>query len=834
MTSALSRPRITAVLGPTNTGKTHFAIERMLDYPSGMIGFPLRLLARENYDRVVALKGASRVALVTGEEKIVPANPSYFLCTVESMPLDRPVDFLAVDEIQLAADPERGHVFTDRLLQARGEAETMFVGAETVRRIVRRLVSEAVFVSRPRLSSLTYTGPRKLSRLPPRAAIVGFSAADVYALAELVRRQRGGAAVVLGALSPRTRNAQVAMYQDGEVDYLVATDAIGMGLNMNIRHVAFAGLSKFDGRGRRRLSPAEVAQIAGRAGRYLNDGTFGTTAGLEPLDAELVDAVENHRFESLRAVFWRNGELEFASPAALLRSLEAPPPSRELMRVRAADDEAALANLACRDDITRLVTGPSAVRLLWEVCQIPDFRKIMPDVHARLLGNIFLHLAGNGRRLPTDWVAKQIDRIDRTDGDIDTLVGRIDHIRTWTYVSHRPDWLDDAGHWQDRARAIEDRLSDALHERLTQRFVDRRAAALVRRMRESDHLVGSVTRGGEVMVEGEQVGRLEGFRFIADESESLEEAQAVRTAVQRALRGDIAARVARLVAEPDGAFRLSEDGIIAWRGAPVARLRPGPTPLAPRAEPLPSALLEPPARDRLRQRLDAWLAAHLADRLRSLFEAREARIDGPARGVVYQLVEALGALPRRAVEDLLTALDPAGRKDLARLGVRLGRESVYLSPLLRPPAVRLRRLLWSVHHGDEAPQLDATRIAVPLTADVPEGFYFACGYRPCGGVAVRVDRLERLAAAARKLARQGPFTATPALVSLACCAPEALPSVLHSLGYLAVEDAGGTSFMAAKRMRRKLAKRGRSDRGRRRGPDPDSPFAALRDLVSGK
>jgi ATP-dependent RNA helicase SUPV3L1/SUV3 len=511
-------PRLTAVLGPTNTGKTYLAVERMLGHESGMIGFPLRLLARENYDRIRRIKGEGAVALVTGEEKILPASARYFVCTAESMPLDRPVGFLAIDEVQMAADAERGHVFTDRLLHARGVEETMLLGAETMRPLLRRLLPGIEIITRPRFSTLSYKGPRKATRLPPRSAVVAFSAGEVYRIAETMRRQQGGCAVVMGALSPRTRNAQVEMYQAGEVDHLVATDAIGMGLNMDLLHVAFAGLSKFDGRGPRRLTPAELAQIAGRAGRHMNDGSFGTTAEIGALPPETVEAIENHRFDAIAAFMWRNSDLDFHSVAGLQASLERRSPDPVLMRAREADDQLALAHLARDPEILRRVGGPATVRLLWDVCQIPDFRKVMSDAHTRLLAQIFRHLTAPEGRLPTDWVAGHVTRLDRTDGDIDTLMARIAHIRTWTYISHRAGWLQDPGHWQEASRAVEDKLSDALHRALTQRFVDRRQAHLLRRMKDGGALAGSVTKAGEVIVEGLGVGQLAGFRFVPDGS----------------------------------------------------------------------------------------------------------------------------------------------------------------------------------------------------------------------------------------------------------------------------------------------------------------------------
>ena len=695
--------RVVAVLGPTNTGKTYLAIDRMLGHRSGMIGFPLRLLARENYDRVVRLKGAGAVALVTGEERIVPPGARYFVCTVESMPVDRRVDFLAVDEIQLAADAERGHVFTHRLLHARGLDETMFLGADTIRPLLRRLVPEAEHVARPRFSTLAYAGPRKLTRLPPRSAVVAFSAADVYAIAELVRRQRGGTAVVMGALSPRTRNAQVALFQSGEVDYLVATDAIGMGLNMDLDHVAFAALSKFDGRGPRRLTPAELGQIAGRAGRHMNDGSFGTTVNLPGLEPEIVDAVENHRFDPVAAVFWRNADLEFRSTDTLIRSLERPPPMPGLIRMREADDHQALVTLLRDAEIAGRANNPAALRLLWEVCQVPDFRKILTDAHTRLLGRIFGYLtapAGDGR-LPEDWVAEQVARLDRVDGDIETLTGRIAHVRTWTYLTHRGDWLADAGHWQGRTRAIEDKLSDALHERLTQRFVDRRSATLYRRMKDGAAPLGAVTGGGDVIVEGHLVGRLDGFRFAADGDATGAEARPLLAGARRALGQEIPRRLERVERAGHGEFRLDASGQLLWDGIAVARLKRGETLLQPKVEPLVSDLLDGIGRERLRRRLADWLAAEIGRRLGALTALAAAPLTGAARGLAFQLVEAGGLLPRRQADPQLGALAPEDRRALGRLGVRIGLETVWLPALAAKPAMSLLRLLAAVAGGHD-------------------------------------------------------------------------------------------------------------------------------------
>jgi len=848
MTTGSPPPRVLAVLGPTNTGKTHYAIERMAGHASGMIGFPLRLLARENYDKVVKLKGRAAVALVTGEEKIVPPRARYFLCTVESMPLDRPVDFLGVDEVQMAADPERGHVFTDRLLRARGLHETILIGAETIAPLIRRLVPEAEFTSRPRLSKLSYAGHRKLTRLPRRSAVVGFSAANVYELAELLRRRRGGTAVVLGALSPRTRNAQVDMYQAGEVDYLVATDAIGMGLNMDVDHVAFSAVVKFDGRHHRRLAAAELAQIAGRAGRHMNDGSFGTTAALEGLDPEVIEAIENHRFPAVETIFWRNPDLDFKSPARLLRSLERPPRDAALIRARAAEDQRALAELAGDAEVAGRAANPARVRLLWDVCQIPDFRKIMAETHARLVKRIYMFLSAGEERLPADWVAKQIARADKTEGDAETLTGRIADIRTWTYVAHHAEWLADAAHWQERARAIEDKLSDALHDRLTQRFVDHRAAVLVRSLADNAELIGAVTAKDEVLVEGQFVGRLRGFRFEPDVTAAREDAKALIAAANRALRAAIEDRVAALETAPDKAFRFDEDGRIRWRGDAVARLRPSARAIAPEVEPLASDLLDGALRERVGARAARWVAAQIADRLSALTRAEAEPPAGPARGLVYQLVEALGALPRHKAADLIAGLQPAQRKALAALGIRIGQETVYVPALQRPAAVRLRRLLWAAHAGRPAPLLNASALSLPTAPDTPEAFYLACGYRVIDGAAIRAEALEKLADLARRRARQGAFAATPELRAVVGCAEAEIEAVLRFLGYRAskpTDGDGGAAERAAvtyDRARRRdkrpatsaPGKKARTGKKPRPAANPDSPFAGLRDLVRSK
>ena len=831
--------RVVAVLGPTNTGKTYLAIERMLGHRSGMIGFPLRLLARENYDRIVSIKGKNAVALVTGEEKILPPNPSYWVCTVESMPLDRAVDFLAVDEIQLCADPERGHIFTDRLLNARGMVETMVLGSDSMQPMIRRLVPKAEFISRPRFSQLTYAGYKKLTRLPPRSAVVAFSATDVYAIAEMIRRQRGGTAVVLGALSPRTRNAQVGLYQAGEVDYLVATDAIGMGLNMDVDHVAFARIVKFDGFAPRRLRPAEVAQIAGRAGRHMRDGTFGTTDEVGELDADLVTRVENHEFETVKTLSWRNSALRFDTPGFLLKSLEERAPIQELSRVREADDHLALQALVRDPDIMDLARGRDAVKLLWEVCQVPDFRKVLSDAHTKLLAQVFRSLRGPLRRLDDDWVAKQIARLDRTEGDIDALVARIAHIRTWTYISNRPTWLKDPLHWQERTRAIEDRLSDALHERLTQRFIDRRSATLARTLKDGRTLLGGVRADGEVVVEGHVVGRLEGFRFVPDAPDRSDEAKSLLTAARRALRDELAKRLRAFEAEPDDVFALGPDGVLSADNLPVARLAAGPSVLTPLVVPFDEGMLDQAQRERVRARLDRWLKDHIAARLKPLFDLSAAEgLSGPGRGVAFQLVEGLGVLPRTPVAAMVEQLEREDRKALTKLGVRLGVSHLYLTALAKPAAVALRGLLWAVSKGHPLPvpipppgrvSVEALRAKEGPVKDggAPPAFWEAIGYPLAGSRALRVDMLDRLETELLTASRANTPIREVALGQRVGLSAEELGAVLTGLGYVRAEGEDGAVTWKRKRPSRQQ----QANRQRREKPtNEDHPFAKLRQL----
>ncbi|MEM7299575.1 MAG: helicase-related protein [Pseudomonadota bacterium] len=797
---------VTAVLGPTNTGKTHLAIERMLGHRSGMIGLPLRLLAREVYQRIAARVGKDQVALITGEEKIIPPEARYQVCTVEAMPQKTDADFVAIDEAQLAADLERGHVFTDRLINLRGQQETMLLGAATLRPLIEHLLPGINVITRPRMSMLTYAGGKKITRLPQRSAIVAFSSDEVYAIAELVRRQRGGAAVVLGSLSPRTRNAQVEIYQSGDVDFLVATDAIGMGLNLDVNHVAFAQDHKFDGHQHRRLTAAEFAQIAGRAGRHTRDGTFGVTSRVDPLEDELVAALESHLFAPLKNLQWRNRQLDLSSPKSLIASLEQPSSNPILARAQMSTDQRALEHLIGDADVRDRVNSEVDTRLLWDVCQVPDYRRIAPANHADMLGRLYLDIAEKGHIDPR-WFAEQVAQTDTVDGDIDTISNRIAHVRTWTFVSNRSEWLDDPQHWQQKTAEIEDRLSDALHERLTQRFVDRRTSVLMKRLRENAMLEAEISSSGEVTVEGHHVGSLQGFRFTAESGAEGADAKAARNAAQKALVTELSARATRLGAAANADIVFGSDGTLRWQGEPVGKLLDGEEALSPRVLILADEHLNGAERDKVVARLERWINHHIETVLKQLVDLKNAEdLPGIARGVAYRLVENFGVIARPEIAEDIRSLDQDMRGKLRRLGVRFGAYHIFVPLLLKPAPARLATFLWALKNDAleangvaEVPEILATgRTSTNPDADISQDIYRISGYRVLRKKAVRVDILERLADLIRPAIGWRPdsdqkrpdgaylgnsFIVTPAMLSILGATHDDMIEVLKSLGY---------------------------------------------------
>ena len=815
--SSVINDRLVAVLGPTNTGKTHYAIERMCGHSSGLMGFPLRLLAREVYDRVVAIKGKDQVALLTGEEKILPPGARYFLCTSESMPVpgsrlaggtpERDFAFVAIDEAQLGADMERGHVFTDRLLRARGREETMILGSETLRPMLRALVPGIEIIGRPRFSTLSYAGPKKLSRLPKRSVIVAFSAEEVYAVAEMLRRLRGGAAVVMGALSPRTRNAQVAMYQAGEVDFLVATDAIGMGLNMDVAHVAFAGLRKFDGRRARRLSVPEMAQIAGRAGRHQRDGTFGTL-GSEgsgaAFDPDEVMAIEGHHFAPLDHLYWRCGMPDFASIDTLIASLEAKPDRPALRAAPEATDLAVLKRLATEPDTVARARGHAMTERLWAACGLPDFRKTGAEHHARLVSRVFQHLSEGDRRIPAQWFADELQRLDTVQGDVETLADRIASARTWAYIAHRADWLAEPAHWAERTRVLEEKLSDALHDRLTQRFVDRRTSVLLRDLdkRGAELLPVRIAEDGEVSVADEAIGHLTGFRFVADVAARHADMKRLMAAAERRLGDELARRAAALAIDPDDAFTLATDigrpVAIFWRGDVVARLGKGKSLTEPRLTL--HRTLDPLSTDdraRVQARLEAWIQAQVSRQLAPLAviatAARDKATPPALRGLLAPVAEAGGIVAREAVAAALPALHRDQRRAAHHLGLKIGTLDLFVTALLKPEPMRWRLALLAARANGTMPPLPTPGAAM---IDRPDPLLRAAatraGFRDLGEQMLRVDLIERLARQAHD-AREGrrPFVPDPSLSTSLGLKPPAVARLMRTLGFARREGEGG-------------------------------------------
>ncbi|WP_371397719.1 helicase-related protein [Fretibacter rubidus] len=797
----LNPARIAAILGPTNTGKTHYAVERMLARGSGVIGLPLRLLAREVYDKICAIKPANQCALITGEEKIIPPNARYFVCTVEAMPMDRRFSFLAVDEIQLMGNFERGHIFTDRLLNARGTEETLFLGAETARPIIRELLPRAQHDTRERFSTLTYAGATRITRLPKRSVIVAFSAAEVYAIAELIRRQRGGAAVVMGGLSPRTRNAQAELYQSGEVDFLIATDAVGMGLNLDTDHVAFASIRKYDGRRRRMLTPMELGQIAGRAGRFRNEGTFGTTGDCPELDPETIERIENHDFDPMTHVEWRNSALDFRSIKALDDSLHIGGKHRRLRRVKGVTDELAFERLSAIPEIQQSIKIPADVRRLWDVCQIPDFRNVTIDAHVRLLQDIYRLLQNNKHRLPDDYMNKQVSRLDDPSGGVDILSSRLAQIRTWTYCANKVSWMWDAKHWNARTREVEDRLSDALHESLIARFVDRRTSALLKNIGLGNPMETSVKDNGEVWVDGHKIGYLDGVDFRLDDSATDLEAKALQATAAAAVGPEIDRRLTSLCGGTHAIFTLDDTGRIMWGGKAVGRIASSGSVFNPDAELIGGALgnqnLQNLAVNRMRDFLKAEVTAKLEPllKLKALSESPEAL---PAtRGFAFSMLENFGYIDRAKQGQIVRDLDQDARKQLREVGVYFGQYTVFMRDMIKPkPATLLSLLLSYGAGGDKKPFIPFAGVtSIQNEGELSSTHYTdqalaVAGYRACGTRIVRFDILDRLANLIRQAMSEAggrKFVIMQEMLALLGSSYDDTRGVLQSLGYKSEE-----------------------------------------------
>ncbi len=739
--------KVNAVLGPTNTGKTHLAIETMLSFDSGMIGFPLRLLAREVYDKLVKKTSLDKVALITGEEKIIPSNAKYFLCTVESMPIDKNLDFVAVDEIQMCADHERGHIFTDRLLHIRGNKLTMFMGSNTIRDIISKLDDDIEFINRNRLSKLTYSGHKKISRINRKTAIIAFSAEEVYAIAELIRRQKGGAAIVMGSLSPKTRNAQVELYQSGDVDFLVATDAIGMGINMDLNHVYFSNLKKFDGKKLRRLNLSEIGQIAGRAGRYLNDGSFGITGDCKDINAEEVDLLENHSFEKLQTLFWRNSNLNFDNPSALIKSLDEKPSKKWLRKIHECEDEKALKYFIRDKDLENKYFTKNNLTLLWECCQIPDFVKKTYGNHYEVIRNVFKYLNSKKGKISDDYMQIQLLKLDKLDGNVDSLSNRIANVRTWSYVSNKNNWVENQDYWIEKTKLLEDKLSERLHEELTKTFIDKRASVLARGLKQDMEFDTKILDNNEVMIDDQFIGKINGLKLELDLKKGALETdiKSLKKAARQSVGPELEKRIQLII--DTGLIELHNNFKIYWKDSPIARLTPGKDYLSPNFDLIVDDILEIDQKKKLILYLDRWLKNKINTVLKSLIDLKNLKEKNSSiKALAYQLYESNGVLKREQVLEYIKSLGQGERKILRELGVRFGRYHIFLYRLIKPDAVSLRTLLWKNHHQKyfdlKPPTFGLNFINNKNFKN--RNFMLLCGFEKFDNFFVRIDILERL------------------------------------------------------------------------------------------
>ncbi|MDA7734523.1 helicase-related protein, partial [Candidatus Pelagibacter sp.] len=691
----MTKHKITAVLGPTNTGKTHLAIETMLSFDSGMIGFPLRLLAREVYDKVIKKISLDKVALITGEEKIIPADAKYFLCTVESMPIDKHLDFVGVDEIQMCADHERGHIFTDRLLNIRGEKLTMLMGSSTIKNIISKLDGDVEFINRERLSKLTYAGHKKISRINRKTAIIAFSAEEVYAIAELIRRQKGGAAIVMGSLSPKTRNAQVELYQSGDVDFLVATDAIGMGINMDLDYVFFSNLKKFDGKKLRKLSLSEIGQIAGRAGRYLNDGSFGVTGDCKDITAEDVALIEGHKFEEIRTLFWRNSNLNFNNPLSLMKSLEEKPQIGWLRKIHECEDEKALKYFLKDKSFINLDFDKKLLSLLWECCQIPDFVKKTYGNHYEVIGNVFKYLSSGKQQITDEFMRLQLIKLDKLEGNVDSLSNRIANVRTWSYVSNKNNWTENQDYWIEKTKHLEDRLSDRLHEELTKTFIDKRASVLARGLKQDMEFKTKILENNDVLIDEQFIGKINGLKLALDLKKGALETdiKSLKKAARQTIGPELEKRIQTII--DTGLIELNNDFKIYWNNFPIAKLSTGHDYLNPNFELIIDDIIEPIQKQKLSEYIGKWIQDKINLVLKSLVDLKNLKDKNSSiKALAYQLYENNGVLKREQVSEYLKSLGQNERKILRELGVKFGRYHVFLYQLIKPEAVSLRTLLW--------------------------------------------------------------------------------------------------------------------------------------------
>ena len=778
--------RITAVLGPTNTGKTHLAVETMLEYASGIIGFPLRLLAREIFDKCVNKVGAEKVALITGEEKIIPKSPKYYICTVESMPQDITVDFIAVDEIQMCTDHERGHIFTDRLLNARGDKLTMFLGSHTMKSVIASLNDKIEFVSRERYSKLSYSGYKKISRLNPKTALIAFSVDEVYAIAELVRRQKGGAAIIMGSLSPKTRNSQVELYQSGDANFLVATDAIGMGINMDINNVSFSNLSKFDGKKTRKLNLSEISQIAGRAGRHINDGTFGTTGQCKQLSPDEIEKLEKHELNKVDVLYWRNSNINFNSLDYLVSSLEQKTGNEFLKKINDCDDEKVLKFLIKNDKNIKKKCSKDFVKTLWECCQIPDFSKKAYGNHIEIVKKVFDFLTSKSGKVTNDYMKKQLEYLDRYDGNIDTIANRISNVRTWSYVSNKKNWTSNPDYWVERTKHIEDKLSDKLHEELTKSFIDKRISILSRNLKQDITLATEIKNENEVIIDGQYMGTLKGMRLDLDlRSGSLKtDIKSLKKAARQAIAPELIRRTNEIIKSE--VLKLEDDHKIYWMNSPIAYISKGKDYLNPKLELLVDEAIDPGSREKLQINLEKKLNLLIQTELSDLVKLSKSKFKhNYVRALCYQLFENNGVIKRELVNQVIRKISKEDRTSLRKAGVKIGRYHIFLPKMLKPKAVDLRVKLWKLYYPNDEknniPKFGLNFLKSETTKN--EKFLLICGFENFDKFYVRIDILERFFLKIIENTKNGIIKIDSDMINLIGCNKENFSKLLELMQY---------------------------------------------------
>ena len=774
--------KIIALLGPTNTGKTHLAIEKMLEFNSGIFGLPLRLLAREVYDKCVNKVGDEKVALITGEEKIIPNSAQYFICTVEAMPKDKEVDFIAIDEIQMCGDRERGHIFTDRLLNFRGEVLTMFLGSQIMKNIISEIIPETHFMEQQRFSKLSYNGHKKISRLDRKSALIAFSVEEVYAIAELVRRQKGGAAVIMGSLSPKTRNSQVEIYQSGDVDYLVATDAIGMGLNMDIEQVSFSNLKKFDGKKTRRLRTTEISQIAGRAGRYKIDGTFGVTGGCENLQTDEIERIENHKLDDINFLFWRNSDLNFKSSENLIQSLEKKPSSNKFSKISDSLDENVLKYLVREKKIQ---FSNDKLGLLWECCQIPDFQK-KAFTHIDVVTKVFNFLNSKKNKIPNEYMKNQLQGLDKYRGNIDMISNKISNVRTWSYVANKKNWVENSDYWIQMSKNIEDNLSDKLHTELTKSFIDKRISVLSRGLKQDLKLKTTIT-DDNVIIDEQLIGKLKGLKLNLEfTSGTLDtDIKSLKKAARQGIADELIRRTKEIVNEKQIVFK--DNYKIYWKDGPIAKIKKGKNYLYPEIEIIADEALDPQTKNELTSFLNHWLKGYILEQLRDLINLTKLQNDNKyLRALAYQLYESNGVLKRINVEEIVKAISKEERKQFRKLGIKIGRYHIFLPRMLKPKAVELRILLWKFYNNilkDKEIPKSGLNFLFDDKKKFNSKFLLLCGFERFGNFYVRVDILEKLFLKIIENTKNGKFKINPDMMNLLGCSKENFYQLMSLMNY---------------------------------------------------